>query len=136
MLRRLLQLAAVAALVTACDTRVPGLVGVTAPPTHITFTSQPSDVQVGNAMLPAVRVEVQNGQGQTVTSGSVNVVLTIVPGTGAPGATLIGGDNQVSVSGVVLFTNIRIDTPGTGYQLLASATGFPSVASVAFNVTP
>ena len=136
MLRRLMQLAAVAALVSACDTRVPGLVGVTAPATQIVFTSQPSDVQVGNPILPAVRIEIRNGLGQTVTSGSVDIILTITPTTGAPGATLIGGATQTTLNGVVIFTNLRIDTPGTGYQLLASASGFPSVSSVSFNVTP
>ena len=136
MLRRLLQLAAVAALATACDTRVPGMVGVTPPATQIVFTSQPSDVQVGTPILPAVRVEVRNGQGQTVTSGTANIILTITPTTGAPGATLTGGDAQTTVSGVVIFTNLRIDTPGAGYQLLASATGFPSVSSLPFTVTP
>jgi hypothetical protein len=64
------------------------------------------------------------------------VTITIVAGSGAPGAALNGGSIAQTVNGIVLFSNLRIDTPGTGYQLLASATGFPSIASAAFSVTP
>jgi hypothetical protein len=48
------------------------------------------------------------------------VNASIVPGTGAPGATL-GGDASVdAVAGVATFTGLSIDVPGAGYELLFS----------------
>jgi hypothetical protein len=137
MLRRLMQVTAAMVLLVACDnSRQGGLVGVQSPATQIVFITQPSDVAANAAMNPAVRVAVQNASGQTVSSGSVTVTLTLVAGTGSPGANLVGGAAQQSFGGIVNFTNLRVDTPGTGYQFLASATGFPSIASTQFNVTP
>jgi hypothetical protein len=51
-------------------------------------------------------------------TGAVNA--SIVPGTGAPGATL-GGDATVdAVAGVATFTGLSIDIPGAAYELLFS----------------
>jgi hypothetical protein len=139
MARRFLALMAVMAVAvptTACDTRVSGVVGVTPPATRIAFASQPSNAQVGVAITPAVQVVVQNTNGETITSSNVPISLTIAPGTGAVGAVLTGGATQTAVSGVVNFTNLRINLAGTGYQLVATATGFPSITSTAFDITP
>ena len=122
-------------LSVACDTRVGGLVGVQPPASKIAFTTQPSSVQAGAAITPAVQVAVQNTNNQTVFSNAA-ITLQIVPGTGTAGAVLSGAAPQNAVNGVVNFTGLRIDLPGNGYQLLASAPGFASVASAAFNVTP
>ena len=124
-------------VLTACDnTSANGLIGVTPPPTQIVFLTQPADVSVNAAISPAVRIGVQNANGQIFGSGSVSVTISLVPSTGSPGAALNGGAIANTVNGIVLFANLRIDTPGTGYQLLASATGFPSITSAPFNVTP
>lgn len=142
MLRRVMQLTAAAVLLGgvllgACDsTRIGGLVGVQPPASRIAFLIQPSNVAANAAMIPAVRIAVQNENGQTVGSGSASVTISLVVGTGTPGASLIGGAIQQTTGGIVNFTNLRVDTPGTGYQLLASATGFASIASTPFDVTP
>ncbi|MGH7678833.1 MAG: hypothetical protein ACRENU_10230 [Gemmatimonadaceae bacterium] len=137
MLRNLMRLTAAMVVLTACDnTSANGLIGVTPPPTQLVFLTQPTDVAAQNPIIPSVRIGVQNANGQISGSGSVAVTISLVPGTGAPGASLIGGAASNTFNGIVLFANLRIDTPGAGYQLLASATGFPSVASAPFNVTP
>ena len=136
MVQRLLALAAIAALAAGCDTRVGGLVGVTPPASRIAFISQPSSSAVGVNIAPAVQVAIQNDDGTTITSANAQVNLTIVTGTGAAGAVLTGGGPLAATGGIVNFTNLRIDLAGTGYQLLATATGFASVASTQFNITP
>lgn len=136
MVQRLLALVAIAALTAGCDTRVGGLVGVTPPATRVAFISQPSNVQAGVAISPAVQVAIQNNDGTTIPSANAPVTLTIVSGTGTAGAVLIGGGPLAATGGIVNFTNLRVDLAGTGYQLLATASGFPSVASTPFNVSP
>jgi hypothetical protein len=118
----------------ACDSRS-GLVGVNPPATQLVFLSQPSDVVANVAMSP-VQIATQNSNGQTVGSGTTAVTLTIAPGTGTAGAALTGGTAQLTQNGAVVFGNLRIDLPGTGYQLVASAAGFAAITSAAFNVTP
>ena len=135
MVQRLLALVAIAALTAACDTRVGGLVGVTPPATRIAFISQPSNAQAGVNISPAVQIAIQNNDGTTITSANAPITLTIVAGTGTAGAVLTGGGPLAATGGIVNFTNLRIDLAGT-YQLLATASGFPSVASTAFSITP
>jgi hypothetical protein len=120
---------------TACDSRRGGLIGVSPPATQLVFLSQPSDV-VANAAMAPVQIATQNANGQTVGSGTTAVTLTIAPGTGTSGAALTGGAAQLTQNGAVVFGNLRIDLPGTGYQLVASASGYPAITSPAFNVTP
>jgi len=136
MVQRLLALVAIAALTAACDTRVGGLVGVTPPATRIAFISQPSNAQAGVNISPAVQVAIQNNDGTTITSTNAAITLTIVAGTGTAGAVLAGGGPLAATAGIANFTNLRIDLAGTGYQLLASASGFPSVTSTTFSITP
>lgn len=134
MVQRVLGLIVMTAL-AACDSRS-GLVGVSPPATQLVFLSQPTNVVANAAINPPVQIATQNTNGETVGSGSSAVTLTIAPGTGTSGAVLTGGTAQLTQNGAVVFGNLRIDLAGTGYQLVASAAGFPSVTSAAFNVTP
>jgi hypothetical protein len=136
MIRRVFAVVAIAALTPACDTRVNGLVGVSPPATSIGFQTQPSSAQAGAVISPTVQVAVLSGSGQPVTTSTASIFVTIVPGTGTAGAVLTGGGAQTALNGVVNFNNLRIDLAGTGYQLQASAAGFTSVTSTAFNITP
>ena len=135
--RRALALVLIGFALAGCDSRLGGgLIGVTPPGTRLVFQTQPSNVQVGQAIAPVVQVAVQNDAGTVVSGSSAEVTITLVPGTGAPGALLTGGEPQRASSGIVNFGNLRINTAGTGYQLLASSPGLNSVASTAFSVTP
>jgi hypothetical protein len=136
MVQRLLAVMAFASLSVGCDTRVGGLVGVTPPATRIAIVSQPTNTPAGGTMSPAVQVAIQNPQGQTVGSTNAAITLSIVPGTGTAGAVLTGGGPLNAVNGLASFTNLRIDLPGTGYQLQATASGFATIATAPFNVTP
>jgi hypothetical protein len=136
MVQRFLAVMACAALAAGCDTRVGGLIGVTPPASQIAIVSQPGNTPAGAAITPGVQIHIQNSQGQTIPSTNAPVTLTIAPGTGTAGAVLTGGGPLNAVNGIVNFTNLRINLPGTGYQLLATAPGFTSVTTAAFNVTP
>jgi prepilin-type N-terminal cleavage/methylation domain-containing protein len=81
-------------------------------------------------------VELLDAFGNTATTTTSAVTLSIAPGTGAPGATLTCASNPVnSVAGIANFSGCKIGTTGAGYRLNASSPGLPSVTTVPFTVT-
>jgi trimeric autotransporter adhesin len=79
---------------------------------------------------------VQDAAGNTVTSGSYSIDLSITSGTGASGAGLTcTTDPLTSVSGVASFSGCSIDKAGTGYTLTATNASLASAVSTAFNIT-
>ena len=137
MKRRAFALVLLGFVVAGCDNRqAGGLVGISTTGTRLAFRTQPSNVVVNAAIAPVVQVEVLNNAGQLVTNSTAPVTITIVPGTGNATALLTGGESQNASGGIVNFGNLRINAPGTGYQLQASAPGLTSAMSTAFNVTP
>ncbi|SEK53333.1 Immune inhibitor A peptidase M6 [Stigmatella aurantiaca] len=101
-------------------------------PAQLAITASPSAPVAAGVAFPA-RVEVRDSNGHVVTNASVQVTLTL---DSAPGATLGGTTTVTTVNGVASFTGLSVDKAGTGYSLLASAPGLPSVLSGAFGVTP
>jgi hypothetical protein len=84
------------------------------PASKVEFTVQPSEVVAGEAMSPAVKVEVQDSKGNKVPSftGAVRVFLR----TGTPGGDLI--NNTVSaVAGEATFSNLKFTKSGPGYTI-------------------
>ncbi len=117
-----------------------GLTGATSAAFNITaaaasqliFNVQPTTTTAGSPISPAVQVLVQDAFGNTVTTASTSVTMTI----GAnPGGGTLSGTNPVSASsGVATFSNLSINKRGTGYTLVASAAGLTSTTSAAFNI--
>lgn len=101
--------------------------------THLIFTSQPSSTQAGARISPAVQVSVSDSTGSTVLgyNGSVTVALGTNPGGGTLSGTRVIPVNQ----GVATFPDLTIDKPGTGYSLVASASGLTGATSDPFDVT-
>jgi hypothetical protein len=106
----------------------------TTPPAaaQLAFTSQPTNANSGEAITPAVRVEVQDAGGNLVTAATHTVSLTI--GTNTGGGVLSGTTEMSAVSGVATFDDISIDLPGAGYTLVASVTGLAGAASDPFDI--
>ncbi|HXV91427.1 MAG TPA: hypothetical protein VD707_08660 [Gemmatimonadales bacterium] len=102
------------------------------PLTQLTFTAQPQTSTAGVA-LPAVVVTAQDAQGNTVTSFTSSVTMTIDVNPG--GGTLAGTRTVAAVAGVVTFTTLSIDKAETGYRLLATA-GALTRQSNAFSINP
>jgi hypothetical protein len=89
------------------------------PVTQLEFITQPSDTQVGQPILPAVRVALKDEDGEIVTSASDPVTVSIEDNPG--GGTLSGTLTKNAVAGIATFTNLRIDEPGVDYTLRATA---------------
>ncbi|MCH7912468.1 MAG: VCBS repeat-containing protein, partial [Deltaproteobacteria bacterium] len=100
--------------------------------TKVVFTVQPSNAGGGEANSPAIQVEVRNGADALVTAAVNPITLSI--GTNPSGGTPSGTLTVAAVNGVATFSDISIDKLGTGYTLVASATGLTSDTSTAFNI--
>ncbi len=108
------------------------LVIVAGAATKLAYAVQPSTVVAGAVITPAVTVAVQDAQGNTVTSSSATVALSIATNPG--GGTLSGTTSQVAVGGEAVFDDLAIDHSGTGYALSAASTGLAGATSSTFNV--
>ena len=101
--------------------------------TRVAFTVQPANTTAGSAITPAVRVAIQDALGQTVTSASNAVTISIGRNTG--GGSLSGTATVNAVNGVATFSDLAIDRAGTGYTLIASAGGLAGATSASFNIS-
>jgi PKD repeat protein len=127
--RKLTVAVAVGAAVAGC--RLSDL--VTAPADgRVVFTVQPSGATAGQAITPAVLVTVQDAAGNrdTAFSGVVTIQLAANPG----GAKLSGDTTASASAGRATFGNLRIDRPGSGYALRASAPDREATISRGFDV--
>ena len=102
------------------------------PATKIAFGTQPVNATGGSA-IPNFTVQVEDANGNVVTTSSAAVTVAIANNPG--GGTLSGTLTQNAASGVATFSGVSIDKIGTGYTLSAASTGFSNVTSSAFNVT-
>ncbi|HSD30953.1 MAG TPA: S8 family serine peptidase [Gemmatimonadales bacterium] len=99
---------------------------------QLAFIVQPSSPFQGSAITPAVQVSARDAFGNTATAfgGSVTIAIGANPSSGA----LTGTTTTAAVAGVATFSDLRIDSAGTGYTLEASAGGLPSSTSASFQV--
>jgi hypothetical protein len=79
---------------------------------------------------------VQDDYGNTATSSSAEITLTITPNTGANGAALSGVTKLKAINGIASFEGLSIDKVGTGYKLTATSSGLKSGVSDPFDITP
>lgn len=101
-------------------------------PAQLTFITQPSNTAAGAAISPAVKVALQDVLGQTVTSATNAVTLSI--GTN-PGSGTLGGTLTVSaVDGVATFSDLSINVAASGYTLRAASAGLPNEVSTPFTI--
>ncbi len=104
--------------------------------TKLVFSFQPHDSIAGRAInIPNLgpTVIVQDSFGNTVTSSTASITIAI--GTNPGGGTLSGTTSKNASGGVATFSDLSIDKAGTGYTLIATATGLTSATSNAFNIT-
>jgi hypothetical protein len=125
--------------VTATDAATAGLsgseTGITVNPaaaSQLVIGQQPSTTTSGQAISPAVTVDVEDPYGNVVTSNSSTVTLTLGSGT------FEGGSATASATvsgGVATFSTLKIDTAGS-YTLRATDGSLTSASSGSFTVTP
>jgi hypothetical protein len=109
--------------------------GTPAPVRTLFVATQPSGASTSGAFNIQPVVHVRSDGATAVTDNATVVTVSIVTGTGAAGAALTGTTTATAVAGVVTFTNLGINTAGTGYQLRFTAAGITEVSSAAFAVT-
>jgi hypothetical protein len=98
------------------------------------FGQQPTTTRAGDLIVP-IRVGAlgpPNGTVITAYTGPVWISLGTNPG----GATLTGTRRLTVVNGFVTFSDLRIDKPGSGYVLRATAWPLNYTLSVPFDVRP
>ncbi len=105
------------------------------PPAKLAFVQGPSNAAAGAVITPAVKVAVEDANGNIETSNNTTQVSLAI-GTNPAGGTLSGGSAVTVASGIATFSGLSINTAGTGYTLTASSTPTYSAAtSAAFNIT-
>src|SRR5213079_3354799 len=62
-------------------------------------------------------------------------LITVALGANPGGGTLSGTTSVTAVNGVATFSTLSINNPGTGYTLVASASGLTGTTSTSFNIT-
>ncbi|HEX3134167.1 MAG TPA: PQQ-dependent sugar dehydrogenase [Planctomycetota bacterium] len=101
-------------------------------PTKLAFTQQPTTLNAGATITPAVKVTVQDASGNTVPSSTTTVTLAI--GSNPGSATLAGTTSVAAINGVATFSNLSLNNAGNGYTLTASSSGLTGATSSTFNV--
>ncbi len=100
--------------------------------TQLVFSAQPGGGIAGSSWAQQPVVTIQDALGNTVTSSSMNVLLSL--GTN-PGSGNLSGTATLSASGgVATFSGLSINKSGTGYILTASSTGLTGTTSSGFNI--
>ena len=102
----------------------------------LVYTTQPTTATAGSSISPTIQVTLEDVNNNIVISDIRTITLRI--GTN-PGSGTISGTVSVStISGVASFNNINIDKSGTGYTLIAAASGaaVTNATSSTFNINP
>jgi hypothetical protein len=101
--------------------------------TALSFTTQPANGVEDTALAGQVRVAVLDQNGAVLSTASTAVTLAL--GANPGGATLGGSTSASAVGGIATFSGIVLDKVGTGYTLVATATGLTSATSAPFAIT-
>ena len=102
-------------------------------PAKVAFTVSPSDSTTNTPFLVQPVVKVQDLGGNTVTSDTTSVTLTITTPAGAI-LNCTGGNPLPTVNGVAAFTGCSIDLANT-YSLHAADLTLTPGTSAAFNIS-
>jgi hypothetical protein len=101
---------------------------------HLVFSQQPTDTPANGTITPPVLVAVVDVFGNVITSDNTDTV-TVSIGVNPSGGTLNGTLTITVVNGVATFSDLSIDTSGSGYTLHATNGGSVTDAdSNTFNI--
>lgn len=104
---------------------------VASAPTQLAFTVQPVTTTAGSA-LPPIQVSARDVAGNLVSAFTGDVTVAI--GTNAAGGTLSGTKTISAVGGSAIFSSLSLDKAGSGYTIVATASGLVSATSEPFAV--
>jgi hypothetical protein len=97
------------------------------PAASLSFTVQPTNIAAGALMAPGVQVTARDAVGNTATSftGTVSLALATTPSTGK----LYGTLSRAAAGGVVVFSDLSVDSAASGYTLQATAASLGATSS-------
>lgn len=95
------------------------------------FLQHPTHTIVNQTMSPAVRVAVQDANGNTVTSAGARQITLALAGTGCTATP--AGNTATTANGVATFSSISFTSTFTNCTLAASTPSLTSGTSTAFN---
>jgi hypothetical protein len=103
--------------------------------TKLSIGQQPTNAIAGASVNPAVTVQIQDANGNIVTSDNATSV-SFALGNNPGGGTLSGSLSVTANSGTATFSDLSINKAGTGYTLVAtSVPALTSATSAGFNIT-
>jgi len=107
---------------------------ITATPTQLIITQEPTNTYNGSNITPAITVEIRDAANNLVASATdtLNVAISTDP---SGSATLSGTSSVAAIGGVATFSNLKIDKLGTGFVLTFSSGSLTSAVSSTFNIT-
>jgi hypothetical protein len=98
------------------------------PATKLVFTTEPPSTGTVNTSIGNVVVQVQDANGNLVTTSSASVTIASTP-TGVSGTLIV-----TASSGIATFTNLMFSAANT-YTLMASSTGLTSATSTSIVIS-
>ena len=99
----------------------------------LAFTVQPTTALVRDNIIPAIEVAARDTLGNT--DGTFTGSVTVALGTNPIGAFLEGTKTVAAVLGIARFGELSINRVGSGFTLVATASGASSATSAAFDIT-
>jgi hypothetical protein len=99
-------------------------------PARLAFLSQPAGALVGQ-MLASFQVEIQDAQGNRVTTAANQVTIT-----SSVAGTLVGDNSNNAVAGVATFDALALDEARNGYRFTARSSGLSDALSNTFDIAP
>ncbi len=101
-----------------------------APPAKLAFLQQPSNTVAQAAISPAVQVAVEDASGQPVSTTTDPVTIALVGGGGLAGTLTV-----IPQNGIATFSNLTINTAGTGLTLSATSPRLSFANSTSFTIS-
>lgn len=102
---------------------------------RLVFSVQPTGSIAGDALSPAVQVEIRDAWGNRVTSARDAVAVAIGNNASAGGVGALTGTKVVNaIDGIASFTGLWINKTGTGYTLAATSGTLTLAASTGFDI--
>ncbi len=100
------------------------------PPVKLAFLVQPSLTVSSTPISPAPTVAVQDAAGNTVTTATPSITVTL----GITQGVVSGTTTVTAVNGIATFSDLRVDKVSTGHVLVASAANLTAATSAPFSV--
>ena len=114
---------------TTFNISAPGSVPASSP-AKLAFSQQPTNALAQTIIAPAVQVTVEDASGNTVTSATNPITLSLQAAQVSRGTLTVTPQN-----GIATFSNLTVSTAGSGYTLSATSPNLTSATSASFTIS-